>query len=217
MRKEIAEQLKNAVRAAAQNYELNAADEDSVTGGLVERLASDVKGSLGDWSWRVRPIRVSSNLDEGGEGELGADLVVQLDVYNGGNVAQKLVPIQAKNQWTGKDRLLEGQAKALTNFPGSGIVADYRPGGYGACRAEVAVKAGGNRKSVAATSVSDLGTMLGDDFLDCTIGTTKGYMNDANTEVIFPEEKRHVRMRTNWVARLKIERKRRPPRSTPPR
>jgi hypothetical protein len=204
VRQKISEQVKDATRAAAKNFDYNAADEDSLTGALVDKLADRVNGALDDWSWSVRPYRVSSNLEEGGEGEIGADLIVQVDVYKGGiNTAQKLVPIQAKKLWQGKDLKLAKQANDLCAFPGSGIVADYRPGSYLAVRAEVARDANANRASVPDDKVEDLGTVLGDHFLECRIGTRDGYINDRGTDVVFPD--RRIRIRPPYhVARLKV-------------
>lgn len=203
VREEISSQIKEATRRASANFDVNAAIEEGLTGALVDRLAETVQGTLGEWSWRVRPIHVSPYMAEGGEPELGADFVIQVDIYEGGrNKAHKLVPIQAKKQWKGRDPRLHEQARELCGFPGGGIVADYRPGAYLAVRAEDAMRAQGDRRRVRESSIRGLGNMLGDEFLGCTVGTREGYITESGSEIVLPQ--RRIRIRPSHIARFSV-------------
>ena len=60
-----------------------------------------------------------------------------------------------------------------------GIVVDYAPTGYKACPASAAVAAGGNRR-VADGDMHSLGQILGNEFLNCTVGTLGLYFDSSD-------------------------------------
>jgi len=65
---------------------------------------------------------------------------------------------------------------------GDGIVIDYRPDRFSACRAEDVVRNHANRNLIERTGKSrPLGQLPGDDFLDCRIGRA-GLFFDPITE-----------------------------------
>lgn len=209
VRAKIAAKLVEAVTRATASFDNNASDEDSLTGALIGSMVDVVNGFVGDWSWRVRPMRIASNIVDGGEAAIGADFILQVDVYEGSaNTAQKLVPVQAKKVWTGTDRLLAQQASTLADFPGSGIVADYDPRGYTAVRAEIAAEKFGDRRKIPKGKFKGLGEMLGEDFLQCLVGTRDGYINTSGTHVVLTTgtQKQRIRIRTEHVARLSVMR-----------
>ena len=65
---------------------------------------------------------------------------------------------------------------------GDGVVIDYRPDRFSACRAEDVVHNHANRKLIdRAGKARPLGQLLGDEFLDCRIGRP-GLFFDPTTE-----------------------------------
>ena len=65
---------------------------------------------------------------------------------------------------------------------GDGIVIDFGPNRFSACRAEDVVPNHANRRLIdRAGKTRPLGQLLGDDFLDCRIGT-HGLFFDPTTE-----------------------------------
>lgn len=217
VRAAIARDITKAVEIAVSRFDYGAAKEDGLSQALIERLVDEVDGRLGAWLWSVRPLLISSNLPDGGEGVLGADFVLQADVYQRGiNTAHKILPVQAKKLWSARDALLGGEARKLAAFPGSGLVVDFDPEGYLAVRAEVAAKADGDRRRIKPSAFRPLDEMLGDDFLLCRVGTQEGYINARGTEVVMSDGQR-IRIRTDKVARLTVKSTTPPSRATPPR
>lgn len=82
-----------------------------------------------------------------------------------------------------------------------GIVVDFESTGYSACPAQAVVAAKGNRTQVKASGqLRSLGQILGNDFLECTIGV-KGLFYDAkNASFVVEPEFPHVI--TTFIQRL---------------
>lgn len=205
VRQKIGAQIKLAARIAAAHFQAAAANERSLTGALVIKFEEEVRGNLGGWEWKARAITVSEQPKGIGEEALGADFVFAVEVYeNGCNTGQKLVLVQGKVTWD--DQLLP-QAEKMTKIPGGGIVADYRPGSYMAVRAEEVVRAKGRRRGLDPTASRELGDLLGDDFLACTIGTNDAYVTTNGGELVFTgreKERARVRLLSDHILRLQI-------------
>lgn len=169
-------------------YEQHSADEDSITGALGQALA------------RAEPIRYQQGFDEfqisvtykkiRGRGRgaperiYGADGIFQLSVKDkDGRVALiKGLPFQSKKGWTGRNNELFNQAtKMEESFPG-GIVIDFGPSGYKACRAKDVISSQGNRRVADRhTLVKSLEQALSYDFINCHIGR-RGLFYDSDNE-----------------------------------
>ncbi|SRR6266851_441492 len=206
VRQAMGRQIKNATRIAAEHYDAGAANERSLTGALVAKLEEEVNGQWRDWSWSSRATTLSEAPAGVGEDALGADFVVQVDVYEGGiNTAQKLVLVQGKVRW---DDGLESQARKMSAFPGGGIVADYRPGAYLGVGADDVVRVGAKRSQLNEKRVRDLGAMLGDDFLECKIGTEDAYVSVDRSRIVFTgKELKHspVPLRSDHLLRVSVK------------
>jgi hypothetical protein len=75
---------------------------------------------------------------------------------------------------------------------GQGLVIDYSRDGYKACTAAAVVDYGGRAQVLSAgRMLRPLGQILGNDFLDCTIGA-EGLTYDSEQEVFLTENDLHV-------------------------
>lgn len=188
--RKIGKQLRDGVRSAVATYEDQRGDEDAVTGGLIQAIRSAVRGdattfTTGSVSWRTRMWKLRGRGKGAPERTIGADAIFEIEVIDGDGVvtSRKSLPIQAKKEWDGSDRLLATQAPKLAALPGGGIVIDYRGQGYDAIDARTAADAKGNRRNVDPRAVRPLGDVLAGDFLECKVGSSDIYF-DARKEVL---------------------------------
>lgn len=186
---EIGRQYRSAVEMASHDFEDFAADEDSVTGALGQTMKNVVKGTITiggrEFGWSTTARKLRGRGANAPEKKIGADALVELEVWDtdGTMAGQKLVAIQTKTEWTGKDRLLPGQAKKLSKLSGGGIVVDFREGDYRAVEANVVARAKGDRRNVPDEKVRPFGDVLAGDFLECLVGSRDTYF-DAEREIL---------------------------------
>src|SRR6267378_3642298 len=110
------------------------------------------------------------------------DGIFQIEVNDDRGRQTKGLPFQSKKAWRSTDSKLLGQARQMLETAGDGIVIDFRPDRFSACRAEDVVHNQANRKLIdRAGRTRPLGQLLGDDFLDCRIGRP-GLFYDPITE-----------------------------------
>jgi hypothetical protein len=183
------------VADAEAQFEFNKADEDSLTGGLgqaismAEPLAHRINGETYIWQTYYRKIRGRG--PSAPERTLGADGVFQIEVLDrqGKVLRRKGLPFQAKKNWSGRDGKLVGQIGDMLREAGQGIAIDYSPRGYTACTAEDVVTMDG-RKSALQTAgrMRPLGQILGNDFLDCTIGRPGLFYDEATERFAAPRD-----------------------------
>jgi hypothetical protein len=187
------QRLVAGVADAEAHYEYSKADEDSLTGALghaISRLGPIV-ASDGPESYTVRTYykKIRGRGPGAPEHSTGADGLFQIEVSdeNDQSVWKKGLPFQAKKDWRGSDVRLSQQAADMIDTADQGLVIDYSPNGYRACRASVAVEHRGRASSVrTAGEFRALGQMLGNDFLDCTVGV-EGLSYDSAEEVFLRE------------------------------
>jgi hypothetical protein len=185
----IATQMREGIREAITGFPEQRGDEDSVTGGLIQAIRTSVRGSeptaQGLLRWHTRMWKLRGRGKGAPEKKLGADAIFEIEVLDnvGTLITRKSLPIQAKKEWTGRDKLLGGQARKLSQLPGGGLVVDYRSDGYTAIDAATAASAGGDRRDIGRQAMRPLGERLGGDFLQCRIGSSEIYF-DANNEVL---------------------------------
>lgn len=187
---ELAMQMRRAANEAPEGYEGYRGDEDTVTGGLGESLRRDVRGQITvqntTYTWRTTLTKFRGRGPNAPEKRYGVDAVIEIEVIrdDGEMLAKKLIPMQAKNPWTGKDKKLADQAAQIANIPGGGMVVDYRRGGYSAVSASHVADAIGDPNRLVPQQHRPLGDVLADDFLRCTIGS-RNVTYDATRELLY--------------------------------
>ena len=188
------------VSDAQAKYPFSAADEDSLTGALGNSISMAHEMVFSDgqkqYSYQISYRKIRGRGPRAPEKQLGADGIVQIEVRDEHGRRTKGLPFQAKKGWRNADSNLLAQARRMLETAGDGIVIDFGPNRFSACRAEDVVHNQANRKLIdRAGKTRPLGQLLGDDFLDCHIGTP-GLFFDPTTEAwegaISPPKVEHV-------------------------
>jgi hypothetical protein len=174
------------VSDAQSKYPFSAADEDSLTGALGNTISMPHAVVFGDgqrqYSYQVSYRKIRGRGPGAPEKQLGADGIFQIEVTDERGRQTKGLPFQCKKGWRSTDSNLLKQARRMLETAGDGIVIDYRPDRFSACRAEDVVQNHANRKLIdRAGKARPLGQILGDEFLDCRIGRP-GLFYDPTTE-----------------------------------
>lgn len=179
------------VADAEAGFNYNDADEDSLTGALGQAISTSnvIRQRVGKdrYEWKIYSRKIRGRGPRAPEKPLGADGIFQIEILDahGHVVRRKGLPFQAKKGWSAADHRLVDQSKKLLKAAGTGIVIDLAPRGYTSCTLEDVIAANGHkREALAADTVHPLGQVLGDDFLECTIGKVGLYFD--------PEEERFV-------------------------
>ncbi|WP_437937586.1 hypothetical protein [Sorangium sp. So ce341] len=184
-------QIREACMHAPTRYRQNRAKEDAVTGAFGQILSDKVNGTFLDdgtaYRWETTQTQLRAQGPGAPEKRIGADAMIEVAVYDAHEdlILLKCLPMQAKNEWDGKDVLLSREASRLSKLPGDGIVVDYRETGYAAVRASVAARAKGDRRLVPAAAVRPLDEFIADDFFDCLVGSHEYYYDD-DAEALVP-------------------------------
>jgi hypothetical protein len=173
---------------AIAQFASNQADEDSLTGALGQAISMEpinYRTTTGEFNVRIYYSKLRGRGHNAPEKRYGPDGVFQIDVRDMDDriLRRKGLPFQAKKNWQGRDNQLVKQAGDMIREIGGGIVVDFSPDGYKTCSAAAVIQAGGNRTQVQNLSpMRDLGQILANDFLDCTMGT-KGLYYDPQEEI----------------------------------
>ncbi|MGJ5134385.1 hypothetical protein [Bradyrhizobium oligotrophicum] len=194
MNLELPDELKHIIRDrylagvadAEAKYQLNAADEDALTGALGATISMARPMIYGNgqkqYEYQVSYRKIRGRGPGAPERALGADGIFQIEVRDENGLRRKGLPFQSKKGWHGTDARLLNQTIDMIHTAGGGIVVDYRPGQYTACLAHDVVQHQGNRRRIdRAGKSTSLGQLLGNDFLDCKVGQV-GLFYDAETE-----------------------------------
>jgi hypothetical protein len=188
---EIANQFRTTADAAVEDFEDNRADEDAITGALASTLKRGVRGrawvGAAGFTWRTSLRKLRGRGRGAAEKVYGADAVLEIEVVDraGEVVGRKLVPLQAKKNWTGTDRTLAEQCQRMDELPGNSLAVDYRGSGYTAVRSEAVVAAGGSRRAVPDHEVRSLGDALAGEFLECRVGSRDLYYDPDREVMVF--------------------------------
>jgi len=173
---------------AAEAFEANSADEDSVTGALGQMLlmSSPLAYQEGGetYSVQVSYRKIRGRGLNAPERLYGTDGIFQIAILDAsGQVAfTKGLPFQSKVNWRGRDSRLTAQASEIQFALGGGIVVDYAATGYMACSTLAVLNAGGDRGQIDREGrMHSLGHVLGIDFLECYVGR-EGLFFDAERE-----------------------------------
>ena len=175
------------VANAEAHYNLHAADEDAVTGGLGQSLAIcepiEIVSNSKRYQISISYRKVRGRGPRAPEKLYGTDGLIQLLVKDiADNIAAtKGLPFQSKMKWRGKDQKLYEQAGHMQERISGGIVIDFNPVKYMACTTKAAYTCEGDRKTADKYGcMRSLGRILAQDFLNCSIGRRGLYFDIDN-------------------------------------
>ncbi len=158
-------------------FDAGVADEDSLTGALGQAIAKPIPYEFFDggdaYSVKIMWKKIRGRGPNAPERLYGADGLFQILVSdaNGSVIRSKGLPFQSKTNWHGRSAEVARQSRDIESSLGGGIVLNFKETGYEACTTAAAVESSGNRRQLErAQLMKPLGQMLGNDFLNCTIG-----------------------------------------------
>ena len=188
LRAQIGGQFGEAVRAATATAEDAWEDEDSLTGGLISQVGTNVHGEGefgGRWySWETHLRKLRGRGQNAIEKRWGADGIFEIEVTDGESVRRKSLLMQAKKEWGTRDRdLVEQCEKMEQTAPGAGILVDFHRRSIGAAIGRDVIGAQGRRRSLDDSAYYDLGALLQSHFLECRVGALNTYY-DASRQIL---------------------------------
>ncbi|RUO81425.1 hypothetical protein CWI84_01310 [Idiomarina tyrosinivorans] len=167
-----------AVSDAESTFGMNSGDEDALTGALGQAVAMPRNQKFstpeGLYTVDIGYTKLRGRGKNAPERIYGSDGIFQIRIYdaNGNVIRSKGLPFQSKKNWKGKNRKLSDQVRDMEQYTPGGIVIDFNSVSYGACRAKDVIQAEGDRTRIKEDGkLHRLGQLLGDDFLECEIGT----------------------------------------------
>lgn len=176
------------VADAEAMFDQSSADEDALTGALGQAIAmprmTQFITTQGNFVVEIGYRKLRGRGSGAPEKKFGSDGIFQIEVKDssGSVLLRKGLPFQSKKGWRGTNSKLLSQAVHMQRETPGGIVVDFESTGYMACPAQTVVAANGNKAQVKASGhLRSLGQILGNDFLECTIGV-KGLFYDAKKE-----------------------------------
>lgn len=182
------------VADAEAHFSIHEADEDAVSGALGQSIAMqtpvEFSGPQGNFAVAITYKKIRGRGPGAPERRYGADGLFQISVRDQWGIVlrQKAVPYQAKMNWKGKNTDLYGQAMKMQKHFDSGVVISFTERGYRACAASLAVATKGSLPQIEKLSgMSNLGQILGVDFLECRVGTI-GLFFDPVQEIFYQKD-----------------------------
>lgn len=167
-----------AVSDAESTFVMNSGDEDALTGALGQAVAMPRNQKFstpeGLYTVDIGYTKLRGRGKNAPERIYGSDGIFQIRIYdaNGNVIRSKGLPFQSKKNWKGKNKKLSDQVRDMEQYTPGGIVIDFNSASYGACRAKDVIQAEGDRTRIKVDGkLHRLGQLLGDDFLECEIGT----------------------------------------------
>ena len=191
----IANHLRTVGRRAHRGWEVNQANEDSLTGAtfseLQTRRTRHVRVDGLDWLWRVKSYKFGSGGRGSQEKRMGADGIIEIEVTHrdSGEIEHKSLLIQAKKQWTGKDSRLLDQINRMEELaPGSSAAVNYNPQGYSGVSGQDVLVAEGSRNRLQNNQIVSLGDFLADRYLACQVGVKGLYYDSRRRQLRLPPQ-----------------------------
>jgi hypothetical protein len=183
------------VADAEAAFDQHFADEDSLTGGLGQAIAMRkpilFNDPSGTYAVTIQYQKLRGRGPGAPEKQFGSDGIFQISVTdsNGNIIRRKGLPFQAKTNWRGKNKALYDQAIQMEENTPGGLVIDYSPTGYKACRAKTIIDSNGSREIADRDgAMRPLGQVLSRDFLECTIGTVGLYYDPEREIYVSPSD-----------------------------
>ncbi|MBR9802586.1 hypothetical protein GYB59_13285 [bacterium] len=189
---QIQRHLRSRCRIAQQGFSQMEMDEDSVTGALGERLRttrSQGRTAIVDgatWRWKITSQKLRGRGPKAAETTVGADGLFQIEVedVDGGQVWRKGMLFQAKMEKNSDKQLLVQEMKNMEEItPNESLVVEYGENGYRAVRSSELLRSDKSLRTVDEDSIHNLGDMLADQFVVCTLGV-RGMYYDSQRQII---------------------------------
>jgi hypothetical protein len=167
-----------AVSDAESTFWMSSGDEDALTGALGQAMAMPRNQIFstpeGMYVVDIGYTKLRGRGKDAPERIYGSDGIFQIKIFDesGRVIRSKGLPFQSKKNWKGKNKKLSSQVRDMERLTPGGILIDFNSASYGACRAKDVIQAEGSRAQIKSDGkLHRLGQLLGDDFLECEIGT----------------------------------------------
>ena len=182
----IRDRIKAGVTDAVAKFQLNAADEDSVTGALAQAISTATplvyRGPEGNFQFEIRSLKIRGRGKGAPEKRLGADGILQIVVSkNGKRVFTKGLPFQAKIEGGFENQAVRQQAASLYRTSETGLIVRYAADRYTGVDVRDLFRPVADGQPDRVVRQENLGTVFGDRFLDCEIGRMGLTYNDMVT------------------------------------
>jgi len=192
---DLADHLRTRGRRAHRAWDVNQANEDSLTGAAFAEFHTSrtrrVVANGQEYAWRVRAYKFGSGGLSSQERRTGADGIIEIEVlhHSTGNVEHKSLLVQAKKEWTGTDSRLVQQVERMESLvPGSSAAIDYGPRGYSGVSGHDILQSHGNRRLLSDRQISPLGDFLADQFLTCHVGVQGLFYDPRRKQLHLPRQ-----------------------------
>jgi hypothetical protein len=142
----------------------------------------------GIFKYKIRSHKIRGRRRGAPEKRIGADAIFQIAVFQSGRkVFSKGLPFQAKIGGGFKNQKVQDQAKNMQLYFETGIVVRYSPNGYKGLDIREILTSPTFETSATAPLQQNLrpkklGTVLGEDFLNCIIGLKSAYTTVEDQE-----------------------------------
>jgi hypothetical protein len=201
---DVLEQIQDHLREESlegeKGWDAGEDEEDTLTGDYLGSLRTSdwrvVKTRRVTWKWKITYKKFGSKAGEAPEKHLGADGIVQVELYDISNMAYyykgMLFQAKKKNAWPARS-----QATQMESFSrGCSAVFVYGPDQYTDISSDKLLSAKGpeviKRESVR------LGDFLADEFMPCSVGIQGLHYDRTSKSLLVPK-------RTAGVMRVKRE------------
>jgi len=170
-------------------------EEDSLTGAMCERLRtrerfvdSPTGQPPGLWRWSINYAKLGSKgSKEAAESIIGADAVIEIQVYGIEGVQRKSALFQAKKEGT-RDSGLEEQCAKMSMWREAAFVLNYTSNGYFAYSLDDCLRSNGSLER-AGRGVP-LANWLIDTFIGCIVGDKRLFYDQVSRSLVWA---RHAR------------------------
>ncbi|MBK8786096.1 MAG: hypothetical protein IPN43_06245 [Chitinophagaceae bacterium] len=204
IRKHLDTSINKAVNGFPSSYE----DEDVVTGHLFGLMKSDEQSVVvknqevnGEWKWSIDFKKFGGRGKAATESIIGADGIIELHLTQNNETVSKSLLFQSKLDWDKKDKKLYEQCAKLLTWLGAAVVINYTQEKYEAYSLDQVFSSQGSKPSRAKL----LQTMLGADFIDCTIGDSDLFYDAVKKSLTWlNNDNMYVSTKFNLNRRLKI-------------
>lgn len=169
----IKKHLDHAIEKAIKGFPSAYEDEDVLTGHLFGLMKIDEQVVEiddveigGKWKWSIDYKKFRGRGKNATESILGADGIIELNLFRDGRSESKTLLFQSKLDWKRKDKDLYVQCSKLLTWLGAVTVINYTEDEFETYKVED-IFANHGEKPVNTQPLKEL---LGGDFLNCTIG-----------------------------------------------
>lgn len=207
----IRQHVDDAVDRAVDGFGSAQEEEDTLTGQLgmclktgwhtVHVIGEQSDQAGGNWKWLIDYSKFRGRGKRATESSIGADGIIELRLTSALRTDTKSVLFQSKNQWKSDPNLLR-QAALMSTWREAAVVIDFTPKGFD-CYSIDSVLASKGRKASVKGGV-DLKSMLGDFFLECSVGNTDLHYNATARKLLWRANHEVVAAQFSIPSRIRI-------------